>query len=1393
MHEEPRQPDGTERLAEPPAEQAAEPARPRRRRGLSLFALRVLALVTAVAAGVLVSVFSVDVGPELKDLAEREGSKYLQRPMRIGRLVAKLRPGVFEIHDLVIEGLTPEDRPFLVAETITVEVPWWTALRRHLYIDEIAMTDWDMVVETFPASPEYPNGRHSLPKLTPERREPRTEPRNFTTTLRRVLATRGRFTFEDHGVPWSTVAPNLTVQLYRSEPTNDYRGTAEFSDGTVRILSYLPFGADMTSRFSLDGGKVHFEEMELLSDGARSQVTGDVDLGRWPEQLYQVRSRIDFPTQKNIFFHGQDFDVSGTGDFTGTFHLYKGGRELKGTFRSDVAGVNEWRFPNLRGSVLWLPDRLEITNATSELYGGTARFDYRMSPLNRPGTRSRAVWDVDYQDVDLARLTDFLELEGLRLAGAASGRNHLDWPTGRWAEKRGHGEVAVSPPDGVAIMTRVPDPARVAEAAALPDVEGPFNPRAPLGYLPVAGRIAYALDPEWITLGESWAATPQTFVAFEGRTAFGERSEIPFHVTSLDWQESNRVLAGIMTVFGAPTGAVPIGGYGEFDGVLREAFTRPRVEGRFSGHRMRAWDVVWGSGEADVVIENSYAQVSNTVLRKGAATIHAEGRFSLGYPRRDGGEEIDARVRLTRWPIADLKHAFELDDYSIDGRASGEYHLFGGYETPQGFGTMLIDDGTAYGEAFERATASLRFEGNGVRVDGLEIAKGTGRVTGAAWVGWDGNYSFDADGRRIPVESLTSVSFPRAPLSGLVQFNASGAGAFESPRYEVKLRVDDLFAGDEGIGQLTSRLTLRDELLTIVELEIASPRLAVSGAGRVALTPERDGELTFRFTDTSLDPYVRFFTPQLSPFTNAIAGGIVRVVGELANPEHLVVEATVEQLDLELFDYEVRNEGPVQLAFDQNVVEIRRLRLAGEGTQLQVGGQIDVGGNRLALEAIGDANLGILQGFYRDLRSRGTATLTAQVTGPLDAPVFGGSASIADGRLRHFSLPHSLEAVNGTIAFAADGFRIEGVTGRIGGGDIVFGGRIGLRGFAPGDLTLTASGTGMNVRYPEGFRSVIDAELELTGTVSALRLGGTVTVQDALWSRRFEATPDLFALAGGGSAPAATGTAAAAVVPPVAFDVQITAPNTLRIENNVATMVANADLRLGGTYDRPTLFGRAEVDRGAIVFEGNRYIITQGTVDFLNPTRIEPFFDVEAETRLRVPGQTYLVTIGLTGTPSRLAPPTLNSDPPLPMVDIISLLFGATDPASLQDAELRSLSATGTQESEEALLRAGLARALASPVTGQVDRLIGGITGTTVQITPTLGNETDPLTPSGARLVIGRRISNRVYLTFARSLGNTQRDQLLILEYDQSDRLGWVLTQNGDGTFAIDFRMRHRF
>jgi len=101
----------------------------------------------------------------------------------------------------------------------------------------------------------------------------------------------------------------------------------------------------------------------------------------------------------------------------------------------------------------------------------------------------------------------------------------------------------------------------------------------------------------------------------------------------------------------------------------------------------------------------SSASRTRTSLRSGGSTIEADGRFSLGYPRRDLGEEINARVRVTKRPIRDLRHAFLLDDYPVEGLLSGEFHLYGKYETPLGFGRLEIADGVAYGEPFERADA----------------------------------------------------------------------------------------------------------------------------------------------------------------------------------------------------------------------------------------------------------------------------------------------------------------------------------------------------------------------------------------------------------------------------------------------------------------------------------------------------------------------------------------------------------------------------------------------------------------------------------------------------------------------------------------------------------------
>ena len=83
---------------------------------------------------------------------------------------------------------------------------------------------------------------------------------------------------------------------------------------------------------------------------------------------------------------------------------------------------------------------------------------------------------------------------------------------------------------------------------------------------------------------------------------------------------------------------------------------------------------------------------------------------------------------------------------------------------------------------------------------------------------------------------------------------------------------------------------MRGDELSIAQLEGASPRLAVSGAGRITLSPLRDADLTLRFSRTSIDPYVRLLEPRLSPFTTVVASGGFRVVGPLRDTPRLSLQ-----------------------------------------------------------------------------------------------------------------------------------------------------------------------------------------------------------------------------------------------------------------------------------------------------------------------------------------------------------------------------------------------------------------------------------------------------------------------------------------------------------------------
>jgi hypothetical protein len=1329
----------------------------------------------------LVVTFTIDLGHVfgglIKGLAEAEASKFLERPLHLGRLGIQIAQGRFIVEDVRIEGLKKSDAPFFAAKRITVDFPWWQVFNtREFFIRSLEITDWTMEIEKFQQGNSMPNLKRKT--TTPP------GPKRFTTTLYYLHAYRGQFTYVDH-TTWTTVARNLDA--YVRHDTGEYLGTATITDGVVRIKDYQPMRADMRVTFRLDGSLLRLPEIVLYTDGARSLVTGEVDFARpWPEMIYHVDSRVDLWRMREIFFAKESWSSHGEARFKGDFHLFPGGHELKGTFTSGLAYVNAFAFPDLRGSLVWEPHRFEVTKASARFYDGTASFRYLMAPLAAP-TPAVARFDLTYRDVDLALLSDAIGMRGLRLLGKATGDNVLEWPLGAFSQHRGGGRVGIVPPDGRSLLARAPAPEEAAIHALAPE----YGPERNLSQFPVptavGGEFVYRLSPEWLEVDPSHLATERTYVEFQGRTAFGDRSEFPFYARSADWQESDRLMAGILTAFGSKTRVINVGGHGEFHGMMTKSFKSPLIQGEFLGHDMRAWDVVWGRAAGRLSIENSYVDISKAIVTSGPSSIEVDGRFSLGYPRQDGAEELNATFVLKDRPMRDLRHAFGLDDWPLDGNVSGEFHLSDRYTRPVGYGRLSIVDATAWGEPLARAASPMRFQGQGVRLDSVEIQKDGGTVTGVAYVGWDGTYSFEALGERIPLGKVASLKFGTAEWAGQMGFKATGASTFANPRYDVEMSGQDVSFGGVPIGEVAIRFGVRARLITIAQFEAG---LGVSGAGQIEMSPTVDSDFRLRFSKTPLDPYVRLFEPRLPADAQAVVSGAIRVVGELANWDRLSVTATVDALDVSLFDYQISNDGPIRLAFENNTITAQELNLAGKDTRLEVTGSVGLKEDSIAVAVSGDANLGILQGFFHDVRSSGQAVLRGAINGSLRKPEFSGSAEITDGRIRLMSLPQSLQGINGRVAFAGDGIRFENLTAQLAGGRMRIGGRVGMDGYTIGQLGVTVTGENLDLRYPEGFRTQVDAQLDLVGTMAAPMVRGTVTVKDALYNKRLDLIPGLTDLVGGRAAPA--GAASATPSLPARFDIRIQAPSSLRIENNLLHIVASADLALRGTLERPVLDGRVQVDRGEAILEGKRYLVRRGIIDFINPTKIEPSLDLEAETLIRVPGQTYVVTIQVNGPPARMAT-QLTSDPPLSQLEIVSLLFGSnTESADARDAELRTLQKDTTQRDlATSRLQQAAVGMLSLPFTRAVEQTFAL---DAVQITPNLAFDTNQRLNTAARLTVGKRISDKVYLTFSRSLNTAGGGtQVILLEYNQSARLSWIVSRNEDGTYALDVRVRHVF
>jgi translocation and assembly module TamB len=918
---------------------------------------------------------------------------------------------------------------------------------------------------------------------------------------------------------------------------------------------------------------------------------------------------------------------------------------------------------------------------------------------------------------------------------------------------------------------------------------------APSG-APVRGSLAvdYDAGSGVLDLGQSWIALPNSRLRLSG--AVGRELRVHFET---------RDLGDILPAVGA--GGVPVkvlSGSAVFDGTVSGRTESPRIAGHLSAGRVAYSDVTADSLRADVVVSARNLSAENVAVTRGELRAEGKGSIALDDWKTTPSGAVYAAATVSHGDVADLLALAGAKDVAAAGTLGASATLTGRYGDPIVAAGFTIVKGSIAEEPFDRLAARVAYRNSALEFTDARLEAGKKQIDLAATFTHPpglfdrGRVKFHLSSNAMPLDQLRTLERERPGIKGTAIVTAGGEVEVLPPgpgQDRVRLRDVQLDVRGRGL-QLTSQPLGDFRLQANSQGEDVKVRLSsdfansrIRGEGQFKLTGDYPGSATVTFTRLDFGELGDWISPRTTARQTGIAGsaeGELHVTGPARRPDLMKGALRIPRIEFGPAPgkgpapggtpYLLRNQGPIVMSMNNQVVSIESARLVGRSTDISVGGRVALQQrNPLDLKVNGRIDLAILHEFDRDIFSSGTVQADASVRGALTDPQLAGRMEVKNAAISLADVPNGISRANGTILFTGDRATIQKLTGASGGGEIEL---TGFAGYGGGELVfrIHASASSVRVRYPEGVSTVAGAELDFTGTTARSQLNGTVTIERT----GFNPQSDFSSILAKSAEPVRTPSARAGFLGGLDFDIQIETSPDITFQSSLAEgLQVEANLRLRGTASNPALIGRVIVSQGQITFFGTRYSINQGAISFYNPVKIEPVLNVDLETKARGVD----VTLTVSGPANKLSL-TPRSDPPLQFSEIVALLATGRTPTS--DPSLLAQQTTSPQTWQQMGASTLLGQAIANPVAGRLQRFFGV---SKLKIDPSLtGVENNPQ----ARLTLEQQVTKDITFTYITNVTNSN-PQVVRVEWAFSRQWSVVALREENGQFGLDFFYKRRF
>ena len=508
------------------------------------------------------------------------------------------------------------------------------------------------------------------------------------------------------------------------------------------------------------------------------------------------------------------------------------------------------------------------------------------------------------------------------------------------------------------------------------------------------------------------------------------------------------------------------------------------------------------------------------------------------------------------------------------------------------------------------------------------------------------------------------------------------------------------FALPAGVWELTKPATVTQQTGTVAveSLQLRNGDQHISLDGRVSTHGAQDFQVRVEgVAIAELRPLV----PDMPTVTGALSTQI-RLSGTAETP---IIEGslTIDPLHIveqpykglsSSFTYQDK-QATLDLTFEQD-----------EQHSLQASGTLPLAlhwHNGLTAGILGDLDArvrssGLNLAFLNALSGKGARDIAGELRvdmalhGPLTGLFPQGTITLRNGQVTVAPLGTMISDATLTLVAHPEAIRIEEISAVSGKGKLTGQGAISLRDYTPQGIDVTLNAEQWPAIHTRQYQAEVGAAIKISGALTAPHLSGTVEVLRAtlrpdlafLDSRPINRDETILIIPVGKTVRSlAEHTAAREQTVEDRAARNATMDLTVRVHRNTRIKHANAAFDLTGTVKvtkehgaEPRLVGDIKVVQGWAGFQGRRFTLDGGKVQFTGGRKINPSLDIVAQ--YQAPDHTVEVVVRGTADEPTLV---LRSEPELEHADILAvLLFGkpasALDQGEKLDLEKQALAIT---------------------------------------------------------------------------------------------------------------------